>query len=513
MIRNLDVEDLLGRLTDNIKGLESKYQNFSDKCAGKIESNAFLHELIGDKYEETTRCITFLKQYFVSGENIKSLMRKSTGNFSETHWETINSLKTRETSSGVEVKFDNLLEMVICARKLSLQYERSLENQIFALKSRDFNPKKDQTTQANGYCGECEKVREDSKSIVGKMNELVGKINLQVREMHFPEADDLSGKTTAVDWPANTKIINELKQEIRTLKEKIREYAEEKVKNMISNAKFQGETHTNISKIQKLEEMLHEKKKEVERLDKIIENYAVEKANQTDSICSLQKDFQVKLQKKEAKICKLENEKKSQFQVICEKANENGLVESEFQELFTSYSLVKDALIRANSELRNSEERFSKLEKCLKEMEKFKIIVSEKENELESLKDSFKKQSKGLTEMEKVNKNLKESYELIVKSLKENAKKLEEQFTVHENFKNERQERLKRLSIENINLKDAFFSSSQSKNPLNIETFSLIVNESQEAHEEIIKENHDLRAKNEDLTTQTALLKKKIEEM
>ena len=524
MLNNDYLDSLLGKLTENIVSLESSYVNFSDKCSIPTETNISVYNQLSQQYEEIKNSIIQLKHSHITEASPRTslnhtpqLITSECKSFSKssTFLDSIqnsNSCSRLNTSPRVDSQYDNLLKMITKHRCESLNCLRTLESENFKLKNSGGNEKisimkRDQLTQTIVQgCSECGKIRENTKSIVTKMTNLVDEINYQVKEIpnytmnekvvHFIDSPRSPG--TFFD---NNSLAS-LSRELNSLKEKNRDLEEKLVASMKIKAKneaLQSALDGKERKMKRLEDSISENEELIERLKQTIDNQAIEERKTFNSMSHLKIHLENKIKDMEAKIRQLEHERTLRLQKDSEILNKSQILENENQELFANYSFLKESFEKTNTSLRESESKLQNLQRNAIYTEKYKATIKTQEEELETIKVAFNKNTKELAEKNKENIKLKESYELIVKALKENTKKFEELYKIHESMKQERQLRLNSLSIENINLKDSITStrtnlSSKTENKIleNLKTVERRYQESLEENETLKKMHNEI---------------------
>ena len=535
MINSSSINSLLGKLSENVLSLESRYRDFSSKCIEKEDMNSICFGRILEKYDEICNYILSLKESFKYDCDILTFAKGCLENCIQdscNQWKIDkNVIKMIESSiecintflfTSVKCtnnKYDTLHDLIINQKKINQQYQRNLENKLSIIKEHNNNQanfiiKKDQIIQVSSRsCHECEKICNESKSIVLKMNQLVEKINVQVKDLSVNEYEETPRERYSLS--SSRENFYKIKtapagfKDIEYSRESIRTYQENEIKSLAVSAKNQSlaiEVASKDSTISKLETIINQNDTENKRLLnelkelKELKKFKEENKDKLETLKALQENY-------ESKINQLEQENYFNIQELNQMTIKNSILAKDNEQLFQSYSLQRDFKVKSATKLQEQESLTFYSSTNSRKERKYKAKLLKKNEEINKLNEKINENQASILEIAKNFSNLQISYENVNISLKENTKKFNELAAANENKKN----KLNIISVHNINL-------ANGKKQIN--KYEIMYNDLQNENTELnnnnlqIKEDYqNLLLSNKNLNKEINMLNSKLNEM
>lgn len=456
MISEQHLDSLLNRLSENLKALQSTYSEFTSNCSFIDQKSLELRSEISDKQKDIQNLVLNIKQALTLDSNIVQAAKESfiklslklktlpksqnlENIFKELNLASKHLLKLEHSSLAcVEQRLDDLLDLIMKKRDLNLLYTKKLESQIILNESKN-NSTDLKKSGKEKFCSRCETVFEESRTILNKMNQLVHKINSQAKMIPLAESSNLSKSYSVQTSPSNTKLNENLQNELRKLRHKVRQYEEKEFFSLRTesnlNLSMEGMSKLN-EKIEELENSLVEKEFRIECLLKTAEQNAVEKKKTFELVAGLKRQLEEKILHQDSQIKKIEDKYLSQIQSLKSRISKQAQLEKQNQSLTTENSKLKSDSALLKKELNDSKAKLSQTLLQLQKNSHISNLLASKDEEINNLENELSTLSSKTKELQSEYEITKDCLQLTESELAETKKNLLNLFSEYDLLKN-----------------------------------------------------------------------------
>ncbi|OMJ84163.1 hypothetical protein SteCoe_14789 [Stentor coeruleus] len=557
MINAKTIDKLLEKLSCNLEILQGTYRDFTSKCDDADKKNYSFRDSISRKPDFIQESILDLKESLTidskifielkgSLEILENNCRESLGlvkisdQFLKTVQRSLVYLTKLFQSNfiNIEQRFDELLETIqdmLNKNKLSLSSTRNFEAELSLVKNLSYGDLKplnkrwsisDLQSPQSPKCSNCQKVYNETKTIVNKTDSVVKKINTHVFE--WPKEETLEKShhrrtsfpsdynyelSTATEKNLSVKNVENLKREIDTLKIRLRNSENNNKNNFykLENDSLHIEANCKNAQIAHLELELHQKVFKIQELKMLLENLNHQKKNSQSFSLELKLNLENHINNLNIKIKKLEfecientqtiakkveiieilNEEKTNYRIRCERLEEKCLKLQEFN-------------TRSFEKMKNAKEKITEINKNVESNEKLIEMLGEKDMELRKNIEISSLKEKHLQEKIQELQQIKISYEKTKELLEEVKEKNVVLNKEYQGYKKSIEEKCRILNDENKQMISLLSKSNEKEKTANL----------QEEQKKVFNEKTIvLEAKVSELNSQIEILQEKNEEL
>lgn len=463
MLSEQYLDSLLTRLSDNLKALQSTYSEFTLNYSFLDQKTLELRSEISNKYKDIQNLALNIKESLTLDQSLirptkesfikltlklKSLPKTSNieNILKELNLASKHLFKLEQSSLVcIDQRFDELLGLILDKRKLDSLYVKKLESQIFVNGSKNTSNSSD--TRQNSYlkeksCSGCQTVLLESRVILNKMNQLVQKINYQVKMIPLSESANISKSYSVQNSPRNIKLNENLENEVKKLRLRVRKYEQREQYSLKteSNLNLSMEGMTKMSqKIEELENALENKEQRINELSKLVADLGKERKKTFESVAGLKMQLEQKIIEQDLQIKNLEDKYLEQInslnykilnQAQIEKANQN--LNKEIINLKSAYENLKKAYNDSEFKLR---EKTLQLEKN----SHISILLSGKDTEISKLESEVLQLTQHLKELDIEYQRTQDTQKMTETELSEAKQNLSSLFSEYDMLKNSKQ--------------------------------------------------------------------------
>lgn len=551
------IDKLLEKLSCNLESLQGTYKNFTSKCNNIDKRNSSFRDSISKKPDFIQESILDLKESLTidskifielkeSLETLDKKCRESLGlikisdQFSKTIQKSLVYLTKLFQSNfiNIEQRFDELLENIqsmLEKNRFSNSSTRNLEAELSIAKNLSYGDVRplmkrwsisELQSPQSPKCSDCQKVYNESKTIVNKTGSVVNKINSQVFEwpkeenlekshhqrISFP-SDNNYELSMATEQFVSMKSVENLKKEIESLKIRLKNAESSNKSNFykLENDSLLMETNCKNAQLVELESELQQKSFRIQELMILLENLNHQTMNSQCQSSELKLNLENHINNLNLKIKKLEFECMENDQTIAKKAEKIGKLEEERTNYKIKCERLEEKCLKLQEfttknfeKMKKAKEKMTDINKNVESNEKLIEILVEKDIELRKYKEILALQEEDLQEKIEEFHQIKISYEKIKELLEETKEKNIGLNKEYQGYKKTIEEKIESLNDENKSLKNLLSGSSEKEKTTKM----------QEDQKKVLNENiKALEAKVSELNGQIEVLQERNEEL
>ncbi|OMJ70918.1 hypothetical protein SteCoe_31005 [Stentor coeruleus] len=590
MINEKGIDKLLEKLSCSLGSLQGTYKDFASKCDKIDKRNYSLRNSISRNPDFIQESILDLKETLAIDSKIFIELKDSLETLDKKCRESLGLVKIPDQFSkniqkslvyltklfqsdfiNIEQRFDELLETIqsmLDKNRPSNSSTRNFEAELSIAKSLSYGDVKpllkrwsisELQSPQSPKCLDCQKVYNESKTIINKTGSVVNKINSHTFEwpkeenlekshhqiMSFP-SDNNYELSMATEQFVSMKSVENLKKEIESLKTCLKNAENNSKSNFykLENDSLLMETNCKNIKIADLESELQQKSFKIQELMMLLENLNHQKTNSQNLSSEIKLNLENHINNLNLKIKKLEfecmenaqtitkkvekieklEEESTNYKTKCERLEEKCLKLQEFAtKKIEKVKKTKEKMTEINKNVESNEKLIEMLVEKDMELRKYKEILSfqegdlfEKTQDLQQMLISYEKIKELLEETKEKNIELNEKsqeYKKIIEEIKEknielNEKSQEYKKAIEEKYEslNDENKRIKTILLEAIE-KEKSMKIQEDQNKIFNEKITTLETKVSELNEQI----EVLQERNEELDEFNSELLKKIE--